>query len=294
MYPEDNDDDTETSRRRNHYQNHRSQTTYDFGASYDNPFEDRHHRYSVPDDPDDNSKLRWRLKTNKSSDTFEKLMTDIEAKMLEKLKQEQLLAEKKRRREVAEKLKSTTAAPTNNNDTALLAPPPAGTGPASSGEHEKKHLHFEELDDEAEAADDDAPPVERLDYYHPLRVKARRAWALVKRSIREKAIAKHNRSNMQWSMLNHTIKNISNKNAGRQTLYDKYLNPKKPRMWAEGIKSIPTDFFSRNAKKIQQRIEETKEKKKPSVTKAQLKELDRTRASMVEHSAKIRLLTPKS
>ena len=171
--------------------------------------------------PDDDSKVKWRLNSVKSSDTFDRIMGDIDVKMEERMRQLELLKMDKN------KTKTENADVEQDECPVFL------------------DLDFPDEDDEDnENGNGDS------NYNSAKRIKARRAWALVRRHIREQAMEKQNKSSLQWSMLKQTLKNMSNMEAGRETLYKKYLDPQKPRVWTEGIKSIPNDFWARNSKMI--------------------------------------------
>lgn len=90
-----------------------------------------------------------------------------------------------------------------------------------------------------------------------LKARAKRGWTLIRRHVREEAMKKKNKSSMQWSMLQHTMKQMKNMDSAREDLYRKYLNPRNPRSWAEGLTSIPPNFFTKRGVHLQSRDDDT-------------------------------------
>ena len=166
---------------------------------------------------EDPNQVRWRLKTNRSSDVFKKIMNDFEPLIVEKYRVVSI----------------------------------------SEDDPELNTLHnIQEAMDQMSIPEDTE---DGIPYNHPSRVMARRRWQIIKRYIMEKQ--RKRGGNLAWTMLKHTIKNISNVERGRQRLYEKYLNPRRPRQWAEGIKSIPPDFWIKNKKLIEAKKDEKAEKR---------------------------------
>lgn len=182
--------------------------------------------------------VAWRLRLS-SSDCFEKIMGDIEGKMVEKLKQQHELT----------KMRSQNESETD----AIEEPPPV--------------ILLELDDDEDEEMEGTSKDQGKGINLSPIRLKARRAWALIRRHIREEAMnKKQNKSNLQWGMLQQTLKNMKNMDAARGDLYNKYLNPSNPRGWTEGIKSIPPGFFAKHSKDFMRTSSNVKSKIQSSVS----------------------------
>ena len=162
--------------------------------------------------------LAWRLRL-RSSDCFEKIMNDIEGKMVEQVKKQQL---------------ETTSSQASGEESVVA---------------EKKPILLDLEDDE-----DETEKHKQENFNSPVRIKARRAWAIIRRYIKEQTMNKQtNSSTLQWSMLKQTLKNMSNMDAAREELYKKYLDPENPRNWTDGIKSIPQGFFARHSKVMMKR-----------------------------------------
>ena len=182
------------------------------------PAEGRSEVHALTPPLEDPNQVRWRLKTNKSSEVFQKIMSDFEPLIVEKYLVVSIC-------------------------------------------EEDNTVTFQDIQEAMDqmSIPEEEPTDDALPFNHPTRVMARRRWQIIKRYIMEKQ--RKRGGNLAWTMLKHTIKNISNVERGRQRLYEKYLNPRRPRQWAEGIKSIPEDFWRKNKKLIEAKKEEKAEKR---------------------------------
>lgn len=171
-----------------------------------------------------------------SSDIFSKVMHDL---LTKRVQHERERLAQQRERELAlvamwgrGKRRSTDGQPAgSNSDDATV----------SDNKDEDDDDGADDQDEDEEVSQEQR---QAADAARRRRKAAAQGWALIRRHIREKAMArKHTDAAMTWSFLRQTISNMSDMEKARRDMYDKYLN--NPSSWMQGLSNVPKEVLDK-------------------------------------------------